>query len=87
MRYYWLILSILCVWRVTHLLQAEDGPGFHGSLPPARSGLFGNLLDCFYCLSVWIAAVCTARRKLEGASTAMAGAVGRGDFAGACHFD
>src|SRR3989442_6631016 len=58
MRYYWLILSILCVWRVTHLLQAEDGPWdiMVRFRRRAGSGSFGNLLDCFYCLSVWIAA-------------------------------
>ena len=26
MSYYWLVLGSLCVWRVTHLLHAEDGP-------------------------------------------------------------
>ena len=26
MEFYWLVLGILCVWRVTHLLNAEDGP-------------------------------------------------------------
>ena len=26
MRFYWLALGILAVWRVTHLLHAEDGP-------------------------------------------------------------
>lgn len=51
------ILGTLCVWRVTHLLQAEDGPG-HVLLRlrlAAGQGL-GQLLDCFYCLSLWIAA-------------------------------
>ncbi len=57
MRFYWLILGILGVWRVTHLLNAEDGPWnllvkFRQSL---GSGLLGELFDCFYCLSLWIA--------------------------------
>jgi len=26
MGFYWLMLGILGVWRITHLLQAEDGP-------------------------------------------------------------
>ena len=57
MRFYWLILCILSVWRITHLLQAEDGPGdlmvyFRRQ---AGTGFWGSLLDCFYCLSVWIA--------------------------------
>ena len=24
--FYWFILSVLSVWRITHLLSAEDGP-------------------------------------------------------------
>jgi hypothetical protein len=57
MRFYWLILGTLGVWRVTHLLHAEDGPWnllvkFRRSL---GSGFLGLLLDCFYCLSLWIA--------------------------------
>lgn len=57
MRFYWLLLGILCVWRITHLLQAEDGPWdivvrFRRQ---AGAGFFGSLLDCFYCLSLWIA--------------------------------
>ena len=56
MSYYWLILGTFAVWRATHLFQAEDGPWnlvaklrFH-----AGNGAFGALLDCFYCLSLWI---------------------------------
>lgn len=57
MRFYWLTLAILSVWRITHLLHAEDGPWnllvrFRRSL---GNGLLGHMLDCFYCLSVWIA--------------------------------
>jgi len=55
----WLIfaISILAVWRVTHLLQAEDGPWdvivlIRRSL---GNGFFGSLMDCFYCLSIWVA--------------------------------
>ncbi len=56
-RFYWLILAILCVWRLTHLLQAEDGPGdiFVHLRRRAGGGFWGKLLDCFYCLSVWMA--------------------------------
>ncbi len=57
MSFYWLILGIFAVWRATHLFQAEDGPWnlvtrlrLH-----AGDGVFGALLDCFYCLSLWIA--------------------------------
>jgi len=58
MRFYWLALGILGVWRVTHLLNAEDGPA--NVLVRLRRfagpGLWGSLLDCFYCLSLWFAA-------------------------------
>jgi hypothetical protein len=56
-RYYWLILGVLAVWRVTHLLYAEDGPwdSFVMLRRKAGEGFWGGLLDCFYCLSLWIA--------------------------------
>ncbi len=58
MRFYWLIISVLAVWRVTHLLAAEDGPA--GVIVRIRkkigNGFWGRLLDCFYCLSLWTAA-------------------------------
>lgn len=52
------VLAVLATWRVTHLLAAEDGPAdviirFRKLL--GRS-FFGLLMDCFYCLSIWIAA-------------------------------
>jgi hypothetical protein len=48
---------ILVVWRLTHLLSKEDGPFDIIFLvrQKAGAGFFGNLLDCFYCLSIWIA--------------------------------
>jgi hypothetical protein len=58
MKFYWLVLEILCVWRLTHLLHAEDGP-WSLLLRLRRAvgnGFWGGLLDCFYCLSLWIAA-------------------------------
>jgi hypothetical protein len=60
MRLYWFLLGVLCVWRLTHLLQAEDGPwDLARRLRRAAGdgeGFWGRLLDCFYCLSLWIAA-------------------------------
>ena len=57
MEFYWLMLGILCVWRVTHLLNAEDGPWelVIRLRRWAGSGFWGKLLDCFYCLSLWLA--------------------------------
>ena len=53
-----LVLAVLATWRVTHLLAAEDGPAdiivrFRRFL---GQSLFGTLMDCFNCLSLWIAA-------------------------------
>ena len=53
-----ILLGILAVWRITNLLNAEDGP-FELVVRLRRmagEGFWGQLLDCFYCLSVWIAA-------------------------------
>lgn len=54
---YALLLGILVVWRITHLVQAEDGPWDVVVRLRARagSGWAGQLMDCFYCLSLWIA--------------------------------
>jgi len=53
-----LLIGALCCWRVTHLLNAEDGPGkiLARFRRLAGAGFFGELLDCFYCLSLWAAA-------------------------------
>ena len=50
----------LAVWRVTHLLWEEDGPAdmFVRLRRLAGSSFLGRLLDCFYCLSLWVAAPC-----------------------------
>jgi hypothetical protein len=55
--FYWFLLSTLAVWRITHLLAAEDGPGDIVVRLRKLAGNFfwGALLDCFYCLSLWVA--------------------------------
>lgn len=52
-----LLAGVLAVWRVTHLLHAEDGPGDVIRLlrEHAGTGFWGTLLNCFFCLSFWIA--------------------------------
>ena len=57
MRFYAFVLAALAVWRVTHLFNAEDGPFdlLVGLRRLAGSGAIGKLLDCFYCLSLWVA--------------------------------
>ncbi len=58
MPFYWLLLAMLSAWRITHLLQAEDGPWELMARLRRRAGArsWGRLLDCFYCLSLWVAA-------------------------------
>jgi Protein of unknown function (DUF1360) len=53
----WFLIGVLGVWRVTHLVTAEDGPwGLTARLRRlAGHGMFGQLLDCFACASVWVA--------------------------------
>ena len=52
-----LALATLAVWRLTHLLALEDGP--FDAIVRLRRALdassAGRLLDCFQCLSMWIA--------------------------------
>jgi len=57
MRFYWLVLGTLAVWRITHLLASEDGPWdlVLRLRKAVGSGFWGRLMDCFYCLSLWIA--------------------------------
>jgi len=58
MALYWFMLAVLGVWRVTHLLNAEDGPWEIVARFRRRlgTGLGGSLFACFYCLSLWVAA-------------------------------
>jgi hypothetical protein len=81
-RFYTLGLGVLAAWRITHLLNAEDGPG--KLLVRLRtlvgSGFWGDLLDCFYCLSLWVAAPCALILSREWSETlllwpALSGAV------------
>lgn len=47
----------LATWRLTHLLSKEDGPFdiVFKLRKLAGQSVFGSLMDCFYCLSLWIA--------------------------------
>jgi hypothetical protein len=50
-------LSALAVWRLTHLVAEEDGPW--DMIARLRvwlgASVLGRLMDCFYCVSLWIA--------------------------------
>jgi hypothetical protein len=52
------VVGAAAVWRVTHLLHAEDGPwdAFARLRKLAGKVGLGKMFDCFYCLSVWVAA-------------------------------
>jgi hypothetical protein len=56
--YYWSVIVTLAIWRITHLFNAEDGPWLLMARlrRAAGHGFWGELLDCFYCLSLWISA-------------------------------
>jgi hypothetical protein len=51
------LIATLATWRISHLLASEDGPGdiivrFRRRL---GNSVYGQLMDCFYCLSFWVA--------------------------------
>jgi hypothetical protein len=51
------VLAVLVTWRICHFMASEDGPGdvvvrFRQWLGGSR---FGQLIDCFGCLSIWVA--------------------------------
>ena len=52
-----LAVGVLATWRVTHLVAHEDGPAdiiFRLRAWLGRRAV-GRLMDCFNCLSVWVA--------------------------------
>lgn len=74
-------LTSLAVWRVTHLLVDEDGPVDAVTRMRARLGQrrLGELMNFFYCASVWVAApasfaVARRHRELPVAWLALSGA-------------
>lgn len=51
------LVLLIAVWRVSHLISAEDGP-FDLIIRLRKllgNSFFGKLMDCFYCLSIWVA--------------------------------
>ena len=53
-----LVLASLATWRLTHLLAREDWPFDLIARIRQRmgQGLWGQMLDCSQCLSLWVAA-------------------------------
>jgi hypothetical protein len=52
------VLATLATWRISHLLVAEDGPWevFARIRRRFDSSAMGGLMDCFGCVSIWVAA-------------------------------
>ena len=52
------VLAVLATWRITHLLANEDGPADIVFRLRRRlgDGFIGSLMDCFNCMSIWVAA-------------------------------
>jgi hypothetical protein len=52
------LLAVLATWRVTHLLANEDGPAdvIFRLRRRLGDGFIGSLMDCFNCMSLWVAA-------------------------------
>jgi hypothetical protein len=64
------VLDVLATWRISHLLASEDGPLDIIVRIRKRlgAGFIGQLMDCFQCLSFWVAAplaLSLARQPVE----------------------
>jgi hypothetical protein len=72
---FWVRFAIasLAAWRITHLLAHEDGPFdvIYRLRALGGAGFWGRLLDCFYCLSLWIAAPLTPLVTTRDATDAL----------------
>ncbi len=54
--WFWLVVTILSVWRITTLICYEKGP--FDSMTKLRIFFYkiklGSLIDCFHCTSMWL---------------------------------
>jgi Protein of unknown function (DUF1360). len=52
------LLAVLATWRVTHLMTREDGPAemIYRMRRRMGAGFWGQLMDCFLCFSLLVAA-------------------------------
>ena len=72
-----IVLASLATWRLAHLVAEEDGPAnvIARARAAAGQGRLGELMDCFYCLSLWAAmpfALVTAPRRRDAPLTWLA---------------
>ena len=56
MGWFWFAVASLACWRATHLLVFEDGPFEAMARLRQVAARFTRVFDCFYCMSLWIAA-------------------------------
>lgn len=60
--WFWFLVTILVVWRITTLVCYESGP--FKVLVEYRRLMFriglGNMISCFHCTAVWISAIVIA---------------------------
>ncbi len=54
----WPVAAVLACWRITHLLNGEDGPWrmFSRLRTASAENVLGEALACFLCLSLVVAA-------------------------------
>jgi hypothetical protein len=69
--WFWLLISVLTVWRLTTLLCYQAGP--FNLMSKIRLLLYrlklGSLIECFHCTAMWFALITTlAVYKISGAS-------------------
>ena len=52
-----LFVAVLATWRICHLFAHEDGPFdlIVRLRAPLGDSELGRMLDCTYCLSLWVA--------------------------------
>ena len=73
-------LAALATWRMTHLLTEEDGPAdlVLRLRRAAGQGQLGQVMDCFYCASMWVALPVAAFVAHESARTPLSRSGGSG---------
>ena len=62
------VIGSLAVWRITHLLAYEDGPFrvIARFRERVRAKLGDSILDCFKCLSLWVAGIVAPHTGVRG---------------------
>lgn len=57
--WYWLLTSIVIVWRLTNLICFESGP--FNMFDRCRALLYkwhlGKVIECFHCASLWMSTI------------------------------